>query len=124
MKCPLHICYYQPYTHSLKIFFSAFILSHSGPNSFIFVNLVDHGAPGIFAFPEEYVSSCYGCHCVNPRSSQMHAKQLIKVIEAMHSKQKYDQMVFYVESCESGSLFDGLLSPHVSGMSLNNQDAL
>ena len=27
----------------------------SGPDSFVFVNLVDHGAPGIFAFPEEYV---------------------------------------------------------------------
>ncbi|XP_065882306.1 legumain-like [Dysidea avara] len=70
----------------------------SGPDSFVFVNLVDHGAPGIFAFPEEF----------------MHAKQLIEAIEAMHSKQRYHQMVFYVEACESGSLFDGLLSPNIN----------
>lgn len=49
----------ERYYCSYKIHSSHEILSfacHSGPNSYLFVNLVDHGAPGIFAFPEEYVS--------------------------------------------------------------------
>jgi len=53
----------------------------------------------------------------------MYAKQLIEAIEAMHSKQKYHQMVFYVEACESGSLFDGLLSPNINGIIYYSLDA-
>lgn len=34
--------------------------SSSGPNDHIFVNFVDHGAPGILAFPDEMVSLTRG----------------------------------------------------------------
>ena len=33
------------------------MLLYSGPDSYVFVNFVDHGAPGIFGFPEEFVST-------------------------------------------------------------------
>lgn len=29
----------------------------SGPNDRVFINMVDHGAPGIFAFPDEYLNA-------------------------------------------------------------------
>lgn len=34
----------------------------------------------------------------------------------MHTQQKYKQMVFYVEACESGSMFDQLLPTDINGM--------
>lgn len=29
----------------------------SGPHDRVFINMVDHGAPGIFAFPNEYLNA-------------------------------------------------------------------
>nr|XP_027236601.1 legumain-like [Penaeus vannamei]XP_027236602.1 legumain-like [Penaeus vannamei] len=65
----------------------------SGPNDRIFLNMVDHGAPGIFAFPYDYLN----------------ATNLTDTIIGMHRDQKFGEMVMYVESCESGSLFHNLL---------------
>lgn len=59
----------------------------------IFINLVDHGGPGVFCFPEHV----------------LHAKVLARVIRDLHKKRKFKEMVVYVEACESGSLFEGLL---------------
>ncbi|GAB1608010.1 legumain-like [Argonauta hians] len=64
----------------------------SGPNDNVFVYFADHGAPGIIAFPEEY----------------LHASQLHSAIMNMHTQKKYKEMVFYIEACESGSMFPGL----------------
>ena len=33
----------------------------------------------------------------------------------MHQENRYKQMVIYVEACESGSMFDTLLSPDING---------
>ncbi|KAK4302828.1 hypothetical protein Pmani_025114 [Petrolisthes manimaculis] len=65
----------------------------SGPHDRVFINMVDHGAPGIFAFPNEYLN----------------ATDLSNAILDLHQKKKYHQLVMYVESCESGSLFQNLL---------------
>ncbi|XP_042203081.1 legumain-like [Homarus americanus] len=65
----------------------------SGPNDRVFINMVDHGAPGIFAFPAEYLS----------------ATALSNTFLKMHQEHRYRQMVVYVESCESGSLFQRML---------------
>ena len=67
----------------------------SGPNDHIFVNFADHGAPGLVAFPD----------------GELHARQLMQTIQEMHSSNKYNQMVFYIEACESGSMFSNGLLP-------------
>ena len=41
----------------------------SGPNDYVFVNFVDHGAPGIVAFPDDQVTELIelvlSIHCNN-----------------------------------------------------------
>ncbi|CAI9740508.1 legumain-like [Octopus vulgaris] len=64
----------------------------SGPQDNVFVYFADHGAPGIVAFPSEY----------------LHASQLHTAIMNMHEQKKYNKMVLYIEACESGSMFPGL----------------
>ena len=73
----------------------------SGPNDHIFVYFADHGAPGVLCFPHDEFDLLY-------------AKDLIKTIKEMHSDNKYRKMVFYVEACESGSMFKGLLPKDIN----------
>jgi len=70
----------------------------SGPNDNVFVYFSDHGATGLVAFPSEY----------------LYAKDLIATLKQMHDNKKYKQLVFYLEACESGSMFNGLLPPNIS----------
>jgi legumain len=70
----------------------------SGPNDRIFVNFVDHGAPGLLAFP----------------SSELYARDLISTLKKMHDEKKYKEMILYIEACESGSMFENLLPANVS----------
>ncbi|KAL5009028.1 hypothetical protein ScPMuIL_014609 [Solemya velum] len=62
----------------------------SGPNDHVFVYFADHGAPGILAFPHH----------------ELGVDELNNAIVSMHAKSQYKEMVFYVEACESGSMFD------------------
>eukprot|EP00413_Alexandrium_margalefii_P020853 CAMPEP_0204567832 /NCGR_PEP_ID=MMETSP0661-20131031/36820_1 /ASSEMBLY_ACC=CAM_ASM_000606 /TAXON_ID=109239 /ORGANISM="Alexandrium margalefi, Strain AMGDE01CS-322" /LENGTH=458 /DNA_ID=CAMNT_0051575783 /DNA_START=66 /DNA_END=1439 /DNA_ORIENTATION=+ len=64
----------------------------------VFVNFVDHGGVGIIGFPGTQI---------------LHAKRLISTLEGMHEKGMYEQLVFYLETCESGSMFQGLLPPQL-----------
>ncbi|RUS81743.1 hypothetical protein EGW08_010497, partial [Elysia chlorotica] len=61
----------------------------SGPKDRIFVNFADHGGPGVLVFP----------------TKMLYKNELHSAIEEMHKNQQYSQMVFYVEACESGSMF-------------------
>lgn len=70
----------------------------SGPNDYVFVNFVDHGAPGLVAFP----------------NGELYATQLMTVLKKMYSENKYAQMVIYVEACESGSMFENLLPSNMN----------
>ncbi|KAI0218499.1 Legumain [Lamellibrachia satsuma] len=70
----------------------------SGPNDHVFVNFVDHGAPGLVAFPNGVLS----------------ATKLKRAIMQMYKEKKYKQMVLYVEACESGSMFENLLPTNVN----------
>ena len=70
----------------------------SGPEDHVFVNFADHGAPGLVAFP----------------NGELYSRQLLQTIEIMRELKKYHKMVFYVEACESGSMFDGLLAADVN----------
>lgn len=65
------------------------LLVSSGPNDHVFVNFVDHGAPGLLAFPNE----------------ELHADQLQKAFDEMHAKRRFGKLVMYTEACEAGSMF-------------------
>ncbi|CAG2113471.1 unnamed protein product [Medioppia subpectinata] len=69
-----------------------------GPNDRIFVYLMDHGAPGLVFFPDK----------------QLHADDLNKALVSMHQAKKYSQMVFYLEACESGSMFNKILPDNIN----------
>merc|ERR1712198_638663 len=71
---------------------------NSGPKDNIFVYFADHGAKGLVAFGE----------------SVLKATELNAVIKEMYAAKKYNKMVFYVEACESGSMFKGLLPENVN----------
>ncbi|KAG6611764.1 Vacuolar-processing enzyme [Phytophthora cinnamomi] len=56
----------------------------------VFVNFVDHGSRGSVYFPH-----------MKPLS----AARLKKAMKTMHDKKMYKELVFYMEACESGSMF-------------------
>ena len=63
----------------------------SGPSDTVFVYYADHGAPGLVTFLSNY----------------MYAHQLAAAFNYMQGM--YDKLVVYMEACESGSMFSGLL---------------
>jgi len=70
----------------------------TGPHDYIFVFFSDHGAKGLVAFPNE----------------TLHATTFIQTLKKMHEKKKFHQMVIYIEACESGSMFKGLLPSNIN----------
>jgi len=76
----------------------------SGPNDHVFINLVDHGAPGIFGFPFQPYHP--GHH---PTLNVLKAMDFIDAIKTMNKTKMYKEMVIYLESCESGSMFEKIL---------------
>lgn len=78
----------------------------SGPNDNVFINFVDHGAPGLIAFPVTY----------------LYADQLNTALTYMNVNNMYSKLVFYLEACESGSMFSTLLpsNTHVYATTATN----
>ncbi|CAB4272084.1 unnamed protein product [Prunus armeniaca] len=72
----------------------------SGPNDHIFICYTDHGAAGLLGMPTGTPS--------------VFAIDLIDVLKKKHAAKCYKSMVFYLEACESGSIFEGLLPKNVS----------
>lgn len=70
----------------------------SDSNDNVFVYFTDHGAYGLIAFPTEY----------------LYADQLNDTLWNMYGNKMYGNLVFYLESCESGSMFDGYLEPEMN----------
>ncbi|XP_039249067.2 legumain-like [Styela clava] len=70
----------------------------SGPNDHVFVFFSDHGAPGLIAFP----------------SDRLYKADLANAITYMHTNKKYQQLVFYIEACESGSMFYNNLADNIN----------
>ncbi|CAN8029257.1 unnamed protein product, partial [Ixodes persulcatus] len=70
----------------------------SGPNDHVFVYFSDHGGPGLIDFPNDYLQ----------------ATNLMRVIKLMHEQKKFGKLVFYVEACESGSMFENLLPDDIN----------
>ncbi|KAH0982185.1 hypothetical protein GBA52_009362 [Prunus armeniaca] len=67
----------------------------SGPNDHVFIYYADHGSAGLLGMPSEY--------------DAVYAKDLIHVLKKKHASNGFKSMVFYIEACESGSIFEGLL---------------
>ena len=70
----------------------------STSNSKVFINFADHGAPGLIAFP----------------IGVLYADDLNDALNYMNTNQMYDELVFYLEACESGSMFENILSPDIN----------
>jgi legumain len=70
----------------------------SGAGDRVFIFFTDHGGTGIIAFPD---------------GSLMSSTTLISAIKTMYASKMYSHLVFYMEACESGSMFEGLLSSNI-----------
>jgi legumain len=70
----------------------------SNKDSKVFINFADHGAPGLIAFP----------------SGQLYAKDLHEALLYMNKNEMYGEMTLYIEACESGSMFDGILEENLN----------
>ncbi|XAR70813.1 Legumain [Bertholletia excelsa] len=70
----------------------------SGPNDRIFIFYTDHGGPGVLGMP----------------GGVLFADDLVGVLKKKHALGGFKSMVFYVEACDSGSIFDGLLPNNIN----------
>ncbi|KAF6216780.1 hypothetical protein GE061_001130 [Apolygus lucorum] len=68
----------------------------SDENTNLFVYFADHGGTGMLCFPD----------------SNLMADDLETTLSQMRRKKQYSQFIFYVEACESGSMFDNILPEH------------
>ncbi|KAK9742043.1 hypothetical protein RND81_03G144900 [Saponaria officinalis] len=67
---------------------------NSGPNDRIFIYYSDHGSPGVLTMPD---------------NDDLYAKDLITTLKKKYEMRAYKSMVIYVEACEAGSIFEGIL---------------
>ncbi|TVT96891.1 hypothetical protein EJB05_57888, partial [Eragrostis curvula] len=73
---------------------------NSGPDDHIFVYYTDHGGAGVLGMPS---------------GESLYAKDLVQTLEKKHAAGgAYKSLVFYVEACESGSIFEGLLPADIN----------
>ena len=78
----------------------------SDSNSKVFVFYSDHGAPGFLMMP---------------MGDRVMADELQTVIDYMQENKMYNEMVFYIEACESGSMFPMLREDqHVYAVTASN----
>lgn len=59
----------------------------------VFIYYADHGATGLVAMPS---------------GGYLYATDLMDTLKTMHSNNMYKELVFYMEACESGSMFQDL----------------
>lgn len=79
----------------------------SGPNDHIFVFFSDHGATGLISFP----------------SSILTVKDLNDALRRMHKRKRYAKLVFYLEACESGSMFQKVLPKQINVYAMTASNA-
>lgn len=97
----------------------------------IFVYFTDHGGVGLVSFPDSVVSllinflqhfdkpSFLSAYNVNIKSLlfQLTVKDLNDELKRMHKLKKFERLVFYMEACESGSMFAHALPKNIDGFS-------
>jgi legumain len=78
----------------------------SGPDDEVFIYYSDHGSVGLIAFP------------VGPF---LYANDQLKAFQAMYNKKMFKQLTYYLEACESGSMFQQLpKNINIYGLSASN----
>jgi len=70
----------------------------SNSASKVFINFADHGAPDLIAFPR----------------GELHANDFHDALLYMHENKMYSEMTIYIEACESGSMFEGILEDNLN----------
>lgn len=65
----------------------------SGPNDRVFVYFSDHGGVGLICFPSE----------------NLYVDDLTKALKSMLKKKSFKELLFYLEACEAGSMFEEFL---------------
>jgi legumain len=71
----------------------------SGANDIVFVVYSDHGGPGILGMPEG--------------QSYLYGKDIVQTLQTKAAAKGFAQLVFYLEACESGSIFAGTLPANI-----------
>jgi legumain len=71
----------------------------SGPNDNVFFFYSDHGTVGEVEMPS---------------GGPLYASKFTAALQLMHQRNMYNKMVVYIESCESGSMFNNLLPKDIS----------
>jgi len=66
----------------------------SGPNDNVFINFSDHGGTGLICFPV---------------GDYLYVQDLNNALQQMYQSKMFKKLVFYLEACESGSMFEGIL---------------
>lgn len=66
----------------------------SKPEDRIFIYYSDHGGPGVLGMPN---------------MPYLYAMDFIDVLKKKHASGSYKEMVVYIEACESGSIFEGIM---------------
>nr|ALL55653.1 asparaginyl endopeptidase [Clitoria ternatea] len=72
---------------------------NSGPDDHIFIYFTDHGGAGVLGMPA---------------GPFIFADDLNEVLKKKHASGTYKRLVFYLEACESGSIFEGLLPEDIN----------
>ncbi|AQK73110.1 Vacuolar processing enzyme 1 [Zea mays] len=67
---------------------------NSKADDHIFIYYSDHGGPGVLGMPN---------------LPYLYAGDFMKVLREKHASNSYAKMVIYIEACESGSIFEGLM---------------
>lgn len=67
----------------------------SDSNSKVFIYYADHGGRGLLGVPEG-------------NGSYIYANKLNSVLQEMYDNKMFKELTFYVEACESGSMFPNL----------------
>ncbi|MED6167640.1 hypothetical protein PIB30_004864 [Stylosanthes scabra] len=66
----------------------------SKPNDRIFLFYSDHGGPGVLGMPN---------------MPYLYGKDFVDVLKKKHAAKGYKEMIIYIEACESGSFFEGIM---------------
>jgi legumain len=78
----------------------------SGPEDEVFIFYSDHGSPGLIAFPA---------------GPFLYADDQLQALQYMHDQSMYKQLTYYLEACESGSMFINLpTNTNIYGVSAAN----
>lgn len=90
-----------------------------GPFDKIFINFVDHGSVGLIGFPNEVLFADQ----LNDVLNEMYLKKSYSKVKHLFNhvwwcknlKFFFFKMLLYIEACESGSMFDGILREDQGG---------